>query len=192
MNINTVIFCLSFKGIYGSVAVMFLLSLFILCSLGVSLSFIDKNVNCFKTTYLAQVIHNNSTLDNVLKKCWISCVPSSICCFVWKLVRQRIPTKDELFKRNIIYGIDDMICVLCKNQVEIIDHLFISCDFTMSVWNGFYSWLQTSVNVPASIIELFILHDFFGSGKGLNLWRVLWFDPNYVHIMDLIHNRSWV
>ncbi|KAF1863278.1 hypothetical protein Lal_00031363 [Lupinus albus] len=51
------------------------------------------------------------------------------CCFVWKLIRRRLPTKDELFKRNVIVRVDEMIWMFCNNHVETIDHLFASCDF---------------------------------------------------------------
>ncbi|CAL0310617.1 unnamed protein product [Lupinus luteus] len=92
-----------------------------------------------KTTYLAQLNHQQSPIGKELKNCWINCVPSNICCFVWKLIRRRLPTKDELFKRNIIVRMDDIFCMFFNNHAESIDHLFISCGFASSVWNGFYS-----------------------------------------------------
>ncbi|KAF1875075.1 hypothetical protein Lal_00007691 [Lupinus albus] len=40
-----------------------------------------------RTSYLAQLNHQQPHLGNDLKNCW-------------KLVKRRLPTKDELFKRN--------------------------------------------------------------------------------------------
>ncbi|KAF1867804.1 hypothetical protein Lal_00050238 [Lupinus albus] len=107
-----------------------------------------------RTSYLAQLNHQQSPIGEELKNCWINCVSLNICCFVWKLVRRRLPTKDELFKRNVIVRVDEMMCIFCNNHVETIDHLFSSCDFVVSFLKGFYSWLKISVINPCSVLDL--------------------------------------
>ncbi|KAF1887001.1 hypothetical protein Lal_00046239 [Lupinus albus] len=69
--------------------------------------------------------------------------------FGGELIRRRLPTNDELFKRNIIVRVDEMMCIFCNNHVETIDHLFTSCDFVASIWKGFYSWLQILLQIIA-------------------------------------------
>ncbi|KAF1894618.1 hypothetical protein Lal_00033676, partial [Lupinus albus] len=125
-----------------------------------------------------------------------------------KLVRRRLPTKDELFKRNVIVKVEDMVCMLCNNHVETINYLFVSCDFVTSIWKGFYSWLQILVLAPNSVLDSLELHESICSGSCAKLWRMLWFTivwsvwimrneiiflektPSYVHILNLIKTRS--
>ncbi|KAF1863780.1 hypothetical protein Lal_00030885, partial [Lupinus albus] len=90
-----------------------------------------------KIVYLAQLIHQQSLIGKELTNCWINCVPLTICCFVWKLIRGRLPTRDELFKRNVIIRVDDMLCIFCNNHVE-----------TISVIN------------PSLVLDSLKLHDF--------------------------------
>ncbi|KAE9603423.1 putative reverse transcriptase zinc-binding domain-containing protein [Lupinus albus] len=84
-------------------------------------------------SYIAQLNHQQSPIGKKVNNCWINCVPLNICCFVWKLIRMGLPTNDELFKRNVIVRVDEMLCIFCNNHVEIIDHLFASCDFVVSI-----------------------------------------------------------
>ncbi|KAE9594275.1 hypothetical protein Lalb_Chr18g0052061 [Lupinus albus] len=42
-----------------------------------------------KTSYLAQLNHQQSPIGKELQTYWINCVPLNICCFVWKLIRRR-------------------------------------------------------------------------------------------------------
>ncbi|KAF1876402.1 hypothetical protein Lal_00029750, partial [Lupinus albus] len=116
------------------------------------------------------------------------------------LIRRRLPTKDKLFKRNVIVRVDEMMCIFCNNHVETIDHLFSSCDFVASIWKEFYSWLQISVINLCSVLN---------SLNCAKLWRMHWFtvvwsvwimrneviflekEPSYVHLIDIIQIRSW-
>ncbi|KAF1894122.1 hypothetical protein Lal_00004041, partial [Lupinus albus] len=64
------------------------------------------------------------------------------------LIRRRLATKDELFKRNVIVRVDDMLCIFCKNHVETIDHLFISCDL-FQVLMSLLFWILLSIMNPS-------------------------------------------
>ncbi|KAF1886552.1 hypothetical protein Lal_00045785 [Lupinus albus] len=126
------------------------------------------------------------------------------------LMRRRLTTNDELFKRNVIVRVDDMLCIFCNNHVETIDHLFLSCDFAASVWKGFYSWLQISVINQSFVLDSLKYHESIRKGNCAKLWRMFWFSvvwyiwllrneviflekvSSYVHIIDLIQTRSWI
>ncbi|KAF1878825.1 hypothetical protein Lal_00047497 [Lupinus albus] len=112
-----------------------------------------------RTSYLAQLNHQQSLIGKELKNCWINCVLLNNCCFVWNLVRRRLPTKDELFKRNGIVRVDEMMCIFCNNHVETIDHFFSSCDFVVSIWKEFYYWLQISVINLCSVLDSLKFHE---------------------------------
>ncbi|KAF1877282.1 hypothetical protein Lal_00012053, partial [Lupinus albus] len=163
-----------------------------------------------KTAYLAQLTHQQSLIGKELTNCWINYVSLTICCFVWKLIRGRFPTWDELFKRNVIIRVDDMLCIFCNNHVETVDHLFVSCDFASSIWKCFYAWLQISVINPSLVLDSLKLHDFVRRGCCPKLWRMFWFTvvwslwimrnkvifmekkTSYVNLIEIIQIRSWI
>lgn len=58
-------------------------------------------------------------------------------------------------------------CVLCKNQAEFVDHLFIHCSFTREVWSIFSQAFGMSWCAPISTIEFFNQWDDSWKGSGL-------------------------
>jgi len=59
---------------------------------------------------------------------WQRHIPLKVSLFVWRLLQYCVPTKDNLFKRRIIY-IDDQMCVSGCGQLETAGHLFLDCSF---------------------------------------------------------------
>lgn len=60
--------------------------------------------------------------------------------FMWRLLRDRVPTKDNLFHRRIIF-VGDQMCVLGCGQLETASHLFLDCSFFGAPWCVVYRWL---------------------------------------------------
>nr|XP_043618724.1 uncharacterized protein LOC122590597 [Erigeron canadensis] len=60
-----------------------------------------------------------------LKTSWNSLVPKKVNIFVWRLLRDRLPSRLNLNLKGL--DIDDISCPLCPYQVESIQHLFSSC-----------------------------------------------------------------
>ena len=56
---------------------------------------------------------------------WKLKVPSKVSLFAWRLVRDRLPTKVNLRRRNM--ELNDVCCPLCRNYDEDASHLFFSC-----------------------------------------------------------------
>jgi len=80
---------------------------------------------------------------------WHKNVPLKISLFAWRLLRNRFPTRDNLFKRGIIpyYG--------CGN-VGSIDHLCLSCNVTSSLWGLVCNWLGLNSVYSLRISDHFI------------------------------------
>jgi hypothetical protein len=51
--------------------------------------------------------------------------------FLWLAMDNRILTWDNFQKRNM-QGLGR--CIMCKNNHESVDHLFVNCPFTREVW----------------------------------------------------------
>lgn len=50
---------------------------------------------------------------------------------MWSILENKIPMWDNLQKRQFNGA---GWCLLCKEQAETIDHLFMRCPFSLSVW----------------------------------------------------------
>ncbi|QHN80084.1 uncharacterized protein DS421_19g675400 [Arachis hypogaea] len=63
-------------------------------------------------------------------------------------------TKEMLSRLDVIRPSDNL-CVLCKKEIELVEHLFLLCKLTWQVW---CSWLRSFGEVwliPETIRELF-------------------------------------
>ncbi|XP_058770110.1 uncharacterized protein LOC131643803 [Vicia villosa] len=76
-----------------------------------------------------------------LNKFWKSHVPSKIKVFGWRVLHNRLPSKDQLVKRGIINNSQDKWCVLCMEEVKDLNHLLFKCGVSLKVWSGIFAWL---------------------------------------------------
>jgi hypothetical protein len=54
----------------------------------------------------------------ILAKVWKSWAPSKVIVFSWQLLQNRIPSRQNLFRRRVITNIDTTLCVLCGSFIE--------------------------------------------------------------------------
>ncbi|XP_058750269.1 uncharacterized protein LOC131623286 [Vicia villosa] len=83
-----------------------------------------------------------------INRIWKSSVPSKIKVFGWRFFLNRLPTKDQLAKRNVLHRIEDKLCVLCSVENEDLFHLCFLCSFARSVWINIGTWLDISLTEP--------------------------------------------
>lgn len=53
-------------------------------------------------------------------------LPSKIAVFGWKLMQERLPTRVELLKRELIRDIQQQSCVFCLDGIRSVSHLFVN------------------------------------------------------------------
>jgi hypothetical protein len=58
---------------------------------------------------------------------------------VWWLLRNKLPTRDNLVRRHIIAH-DSQFCVTGYEGAETVYHLFFSCQFFASLWCLIRDW----------------------------------------------------
>jgi len=75
-------------------------------------------------------MHNHDELIDVV---WHKNVPLKVSICVWRLLRNRWPTKDNLVRRGII-PIDAQLCVSGCGNNETTDHLLIHCAIFGVLW----------------------------------------------------------
>jgi len=86
---------------------------------------------------------------------WRSMAPTKVVAFSWKLLLDRIPSKWNLQKRNVLPLDISIWCVLCGIDLKTSKHLFLH-------WESIMRWVETSFISPPN---LFINWD---------CWMIIW------------------
>lgn len=100
---------------------------------------------------------------------WNKDIPLKVMLFAWRLFRDRLPTKNNLFRRGIIDH-DSQMCVSGCGTLESSSHLFMHCRNFGFVWNFIYRWIGISMVHFNQFIYA------AGGAKALrSVMQVLWF-----------------
>jgi len=81
---------------------------------------------------------------------WHKDVPLKVVLFAWRLLRDRLPTKENLLHRGVLDR-DSTSCAAGCDLFESSQHLFLHCNTFGSVWHLIYRWLGVSVVVPSQV-----------------------------------------
>ncbi|KAK3211668.1 hypothetical protein Dsin_016374 [Dipteronia sinensis] len=79
------------------------------------------------------------TASTTFKEIWQGICPPKIEIILWQLQNGRVMVKDVMKK----CGYDqftDMRCCLCDAETEMINHVFLLCRWTWSIWEEHISW----------------------------------------------------
>ena len=74
---------------------------------------------------LRKAIDANILENSTIPTTWCKAAPRKINTFVWRLLRDRLPTRDNLQKRGV--NIPTIICPACNCYPESAEHLFLRC-----------------------------------------------------------------
>jgi hypothetical protein len=112
---------------------------------------------CYITT--TGHISDRSLVDDV----WYKHTPSKVSVLVWRLLRNMLPTKDNLVHRGVLLS-TDTACVGECDHIESATHLFLHCNVFGSLWSHVWNWLGIS-SVPSA-----------GMPRASHLYfRIIWF-----------------
>ena len=128
-----------------------------------------------KGTYEFLTLSDTSRERGIYDAAWLKHVPLRVSIFVWRLLRNRLPTKDNLVRRRVLHH-DDIYCIGSCGVQESTCHLFFRCTIFGGVWHMVYQWLDISFIPPNSVFDH--LHQ-FGHMAGLprythSFFRVIW------------------
>jgi hypothetical protein len=108
------------------------------------------------------LIHQYQVLG--FKAIWKCMAPSKVSGFVWMVLHDRVPTRENLFQRQVIEANGDRSCVFCGDRAETTPHLFIYCSVILQVWERVFNWLGLTFMLPHSILSL-LNHVVASSGR---------------------------
>lgn len=127
------------------------------------------------------------------KLVWLCDIPSKISFFVWRLLQNRLPTKELLWQKGILVVPNDTTCVLCKREVESVVHLFFNCAFSYNVWMAVNFWTGAVGPLQNDGVNHFLQFAGWVRGKRNRKWRhviwmaavwVLWITRNNIIFKD--------
>ena len=90
--------------------------------------------------------------DDFSDAVWHKSVPLKVSICAWRLLRNRWPTKDNLWRRGII-SLDSQFCVLGCGQIESANHLIIHCPLFGSFWQHVKNWLGVYFVDPQNVLD---------------------------------------
>jgi len=133
------------------------------------------NGYCVKGVYQYLTLSDTSLERGFSYVAWLKQVSLKVSIFVWRLLRNRLPTKDNLIRRRARHH-DGIFCIGGCGCSETASHLLFRCDIFGSVWHGVYQWLQVLFISPDFVCEHLIQ---FGHMAGLprfthSFFRVNW------------------
>jgi len=107
---------------------------------------------------------------------WHKDVTLKVVLFAWRLFRDRLSTKDNLFRRRVL-DIDNQNCIGECDSVETSSRLFLHCCLFGSVWNHIYWWLGVSAVMPNVVADHFTQFSYLGgvAKSTRSILQVIWF-----------------
>ncbi|XP_071739127.1 uncharacterized protein [Rutidosis leptorrhynchoides] len=96
---------------------------------------------------------------------WFKFIPRKVNIFLWRLSRDALPLHWNLSAKGI--DISSIVCPVCNNGIENVDHLFFSCSVAKEIWIKIRVWLNC--NMPS-----------FGSWESFLSWIEGSFSNNVV------------
>ncbi|XP_058761560.1 uncharacterized protein LOC131634951 [Vicia villosa] len=81
--------------------------------------------------------------------------PPNILHFGWRILLNRLATKDQLLKRGMLMEDGDSACVFCHSEEENLHHLLGGCKVLSCLWRKVFEWLGPFGNVGLEDFEGF-------------------------------------
>lgn len=121
-----------------------------------------------------EVMHPLSDQEvRVYKKLWHSCSPRKTISSAWRLVKNRLPTLDNLLHRGV--AVPELICKLCQVDDECATHLFFTCNVSSQIWSVIFSWLGISLVLHLNPqINLLVFSNCLGGRKLKKVVATIW------------------
>lgn len=113
--------------------------------------------------------------EAAFKRLWKIRVPRRVQAIVWKILKNRLPTRTSLQRRGVIDVTMSTVCPMCTEEEETIQHLFFKCLTTAKVWTAIYKWTGMAFVPHIDLICHFLQHaDLLGNQDKEEVASSLW------------------
>lgn len=149
--------------------------------------------------------------DRIFSNLWSLIAPSNVLSLAWKILLNRVQSKENLLRRGIIQGTTQTLCSFCLHEVESTSHLFFFCKHSWAVWCCIMRWLGFIMITPKDASTHFMMFQDFCIGRDKKngfgcIWlSTVWFIwhlrsrvlfngevLNWSRAIDSIQFRSWL
>ncbi|XP_057427039.1 uncharacterized protein LOC130720416 isoform X1 [Lotus japonicus] len=170
----------------------------------------EEGIYTVNSAYLVLQVPGLEEVNHVFDSIWAAPIPSNVRAFVWRLLLDRIQTRDNLFRRRVILNSEDVGCPLCLSVAESSVHLLLSCQLASGLWQRVLGWLGVSLAFPNSVPSHFSQFSLVGRSiiqrrAEMAIWCAtvwtIWLKRNEVvfrngalddsNLLDLVQYRSW-
>ena len=111
--------------------------------------------------------------DQAFEELWRLKVPLKYGVFAWRLLRNRLPTKANLHRRQV--QLMDRRCLFCTNMEEEAGHMFFHCRKVIPIWWETLSWVKNSTALSYDPRNHFLHHgSILNEGTRANRWKCWW------------------
>ncbi|XP_057785842.1 uncharacterized protein LOC131003338 [Salvia miltiorrhiza] len=137
----------------------------------------------------------SEAINDILSKVWKSPVPHKVRVTAWRTLRDRLPTCDNLRRRNILVDEVDLGCA-CFHNEETINHFLLHCPKTEKVWDDILRWLGMCFVRPPNVVSHFLSFTNLGNRKRSRKFLLaLWCCVNWVvwrcRNVSRFENKGW-
>ncbi|XP_071713331.1 uncharacterized protein [Rutidosis leptorrhynchoides] len=120
--------------------------------------------------------------------------PKKVEVFIWRARLRRLPIRVELDKRGV--DLDSVLCRLCNNGIESVEHTLILCQQALEVWERVVKWCGLSNVTNLSIGEAFLGRSTQQlSPIQKDVWQVVEWTCGYLiwknRNQKIFKNKSW-
>lgn len=111
---------------------------------------------------------------------WNKLSPPKVNVHVWRVLHNKLPTRSNLRRRNIIPDSGGCRCVFYDNDMENMKHVLFECPFSYGIWMSCCKWLGVETAFPSDTsMNLLLFSSFFRSSNGkkfaVSIWEcVVW------------------
>ncbi|GKE58687.1 RNA-directed DNA polymerase, eukaryota, reverse transcriptase zinc-binding domain protein, partial [Tanacetum coccineum] len=105
----------------------------------------------FSVASVRQLIDSCLSMGNPQATRWIQAIPIKANVFLWRLFLNKLPSRVNLDKKGI--DLDSLICPVCNEDVETVNHLFFSCDMAKDLWSLLARWWGLDIPVCSTILD---------------------------------------
>lgn len=108
----------------------------------------------FSVKGLRSFIDQSSLPSHHLATSWNKIVPKKVNIHAWRVVKNRLPTKFNLWFRGVHHN--SLICPCCGNGIETLFHIISYCHIAKMVWKAICIWLNMDIPFyfdPADLIQ---------------------------------------
>ncbi|EOY09090.1 Uncharacterized protein TCM_024472 [Theobroma cacao] len=101
------------------------------------------------------ILSTNATNKELWKNVWAGLAPLKVEVFTWRVIRGRVPIKEELVKRNLLER-DMALWPLCNKDIESVNHLFFTCPETWRSWSVWMAIWNVQGYMPNNATTFFM------------------------------------